>query len=389
MALWRSVVVLGLALVGAVPALGQTPDLKAIARTLVNESAGIQQGEAVLITGSARDQELLENLAIEVSKVGGEPLIALFSERLERRSYDEVPAKYDTNPPKVGLGLVQIFNAWISLDVGESEAPFAGVPPERIAARSKAGAPLGEAMAKRGLRLVNLGNGLYPTAALAKGLNTSESELVRSFWSGVGTSPKVIKAAGDRCQAIFSAGKRVTLTAPNGTSLSFGIVDRPAIISDGSLVGRSTPQGTQPATWLPAGEFIITPEPGTAEGKIVFERILWNGKEVSKLSLSFSGGRLTAMDAANGLEALKTSYEAGGAGKDEFAFLDIGLNPNVKLPTTTGRVVWMASGAVTVGVGNNLLYGGANNSDFSFAGQLGSATVKVDDKAVVEAGTVK
>ena len=49
----------------------------------------------------------------------------------------------------------------------------------------------------------------------------------------------------------------------------------------------------------------------------------------------------------------------------------------------------MASGAVTVGVGNNLLYGGANNSDFSFAGQVGSATVKVDDKAVVEAGTVK
>src|SRR2546426_7161622 len=43
----------------------------------------------------SRDAGLMEDLAIEAQKVGAQPLLTIWSERLIRRSYDEVPAKYD------------------------------------------------------------------------------------------------------------------------------------------------------------------------------------------------------------------------------------------------------------------------------------------------------
>ena len=43
-----------------------------------------------------------------------------------------------------------------------------------------------------------------------------------------------------------------------------------------------------------------------------------------------------------GLDAIKSLYDASGGGKDQFSFIDVGLNPEVKLPTNTGRIGWVA-----------------------------------------------
>lgn len=66
-----------------------------LADTLVNTCAGIKSGEIVWIEGGTRDAELLENLAIECRKIGGQPFITLRSDRLDRMMVTEVPTKYD------------------------------------------------------------------------------------------------------------------------------------------------------------------------------------------------------------------------------------------------------------------------------------------------------
>jgi len=373
-------------LAAALPAIAQFPDLKAVARMLVNENAAIKEGDTVLITGSARDLELLEHLFIEVQRVGGHPMISLTSERLTRRSYAEVPSKYDVKPPTLALKLEQIFAARISIDIGQAEDLLAGVPPARIAARRKASAPLREAIVHKGARTVNLGNDLYPTAALARRLGVPYADLSRSFWAGVGQSPAALKVAGDRLRGTFSAGSQVTITAPNGTRLSFRVAHRPAIVSDGSLTSQVAQPGAYHATWLPAGEFIVTPAPETTDGKAIFDRVIWRGTEVRQLAVTFVKGRIVGMTAVQGYEAIQASYEAAGTGKDEFGYLDIGLNPNIKLPTTSGHIVWMAAGAVTLGIGHNLYVGGTNNSDFSLVGQIGLASVQVGDTVLVRDG---
>src|SRR2546429_8925354 len=87
----------------------------------------------------------MEDLAIEARKAGAQPMLVISSERLIRRSYDEVPAKYDAQEPKLDLAVAKLFHAQIAIDVGETEGLPAGAPAGRLGAQRKAGAPGNEA----------------------------------------------------------------------------------------------------------------------------------------------------------------------------------------------------------------------------------------------------
>src|ERR1051325_2148867 len=77
------------------PIAAQAPNLEAVARNLV-QAGMVKTGDKVLITGSVRDAALMEDIAIETMKAGGQPMITLGSERLTRRSHDEGPGSFDT-----------------------------------------------------------------------------------------------------------------------------------------------------------------------------------------------------------------------------------------------------------------------------------------------------
>src|SRR5947209_9200550 len=268
------------------------PDLRAIAHQLI-AGAMLQEGQSVFITGSLRDAGLMEDLAIEARKLGAQPLLSIWSERLIRRSYDEVPPKYDDQEPKLDLVVAKLFDAQIAIDFGESEGLLAGVPEERIAARAKAGAPVNEAFLKRDVHFVNLGNGLYPTATLAKRLGITQTRLASGFWKAVALQPEQMQAAGERLRSVFASGGSAQLTHPNGTSLTFDVTGRTPTISAGALTpGQAEQGGAALLTWLPAGEFQIAAVPGSAEGKIVIDRALWSGKVIRGLTLVFSQGKL-------------------------------------------------------------------------------------------------
>jgi leucyl aminopeptidase (aminopeptidase T) len=364
-------------------------DRAAVAANMAR-AALIESGDHVLITGSVRDAELLEDLAVETMKLGGQPLIAMGSQRLGRRSYDEVPASFDTLTPTLDLALVNTFGVQLSVDIGESDSAFAGVSPERIAARSKAQVPVGTAFVRRGVRTVSLGNGLYPTAVLARRLGVPQSDLANVFWRAVAMAPESIQARGAGARAALAGGRRVTITAPNGTNFSFAVDGAKTALSDGALTAQGLRQGGAARyTWLPAGELQAPPVVGTAEGKIVIDKVVVRGTDVVGLTLLFSRGRLTSMTATSGLEPLQASYDAAGGAKDSFAGIDLGLNPEVKLPLNTGRIVWMAAGAVTIGFGDNQGTGGSNVSDFSMFGAIPGATVSVDGRAIIENGVLK
>lgn len=370
-------------------AAAQPSDLQAVARNLV-QAGMVKTGDKVLITGSVRDETLMEHIAIEVMKAGGQPMISLASERLFRRSYDEVPASYDTLPPTLDLAIVNTFDVQILVDVGEADDILAGVPQARRAARAKAGEPVTQAFFQRNARLVNLGNGLYPTATLSRRLGVPQSELATTFWKGAGVPAQTLRTSGEAVRTTFAGSKMVTLTHANGTNLTFGVDAGRAFVSDGAITPEKLKQGGAAAnTWLPAGELILPATAGTAEGKVVIDRMLWDGQEVRGLTLVYSKGRLTSMTAASNIEDLKARYDAAGGGKDQFGYIDIGLNPETKLPLGTGRIVWTAPGAVTVGLGDNRGFGGTNASDFGLATQIGGATVKADGKTVVENGALK
>ena len=363
---------------------------EALAQKLVNQCANIHEGEFVMVSGGVRDLELLEDIAINVGKKGAYPILTISSDRLTRRWVTEVPVKYDTRTPEGDLKLFGFITAVISVDYGETIGLLSDIPAERLVARGKAYEPVNELVTKRNIKGVNLGNGLYPTEASAKQFGLTLKELSDLFWKGVNVDYTKLEATGKSVQLLLAGGKEVVLTNPNGTNLKLRIEKRQVIVSDGVLSAEDLKKGYATSqAFLPAGEAYVSPVPGTAEGTVVVDRQFFQDKEILGLTLTFKAGKLTSMTAKSGLEPLKKMYDAAGPGKEEFAFVDLGINPNVTVKPGSKLVAWMPAGMVTIGIGNNVWAGGENKSPYSMASFLPGSTLKVDGKVLVENGVLK
>lgn len=375
---------------GQPAARAETSELDAIARNLVHESAGIREGDIVLISGSPRDLQLLEDLAVHARMLGAYPLVTLESDRMARRMYDDVPAKFDTQEPKLAMKLAELADVFISVDSNEDPQILAHAAPERLAARGRTFIPVSQLIQKRNIRRVNVGNGMYPTSANAELYGMPEEELERMFWEGVSVDYGALKASGDAVRTVFSGGKELRITNPNGTDLKMRIEGRPVFVSDGQISADEVQRGgAATEVWLPAGEVYLTPVPRTAEGKVVVERDVFQGKEIQGITYTVKGGKVTDLSARSGIEPFKAFYDAAGPGKDDFAYVDIGLNPSVRVTPGSKFQNFVPAGMVTVGFGGNTWAGGENTVPFGTAHYLPGSTVTVDGKVIVDKGTLK
>jgi leucyl aminopeptidase (aminopeptidase T) len=372
-------------------ALGQFgADFTKLADKLVNQCAGIHEGDLVLVQGGVRDAKLLEDIAIDCRKLGAFPGIILGSDRMIKLYFKDVPPKYDSQVPQFDLLLANNITATIGVDYSESTGVLEGVPQTRRMAVSNAYAAIEETYIKRSIRQVYLGNGLYPTSSTARLYGLTQEQLSRIFWDGVNVDYTALQATADKVKNILTAGKEVRITNPSGTDLKVIITGKPAFSSDGVISADDVKKGgANCVAYLPAGEVYLAPVPGTAEGKVVIDRQLYQGKEIMGLTLIFKAGKLTSMTAKSGLEPFKAAYDAADSSKSELSFIDVGINPNVKLAPGSMLDAWMASGMVIIGMGNNTWVGGDNKSVFSSSHFLHGATLKVDGKALVEDGALK
>jgi leucyl aminopeptidase (aminopeptidase T) len=367
-------------------------DLEQLAGRVVTQSAGVKEGEVVLVNGQPTDTELLEDLAVNIRKAGAFPIVTFDTDRLDKRMFFDVPPKYDSQQDKAAMALAGLADVVININNSTTEDLLAGADPARVAARAKAGEAINQAMRKRGVRTVELGNNLYPTPWRAERYGMSQDELSRLFWNGVNMDYAAVQAQGDKVQAALAAGDEVHVTNPNGTDLTLHIKGRPVLVSDGVVSEAQRKAGGAAASvYLPAGEVYTTPVAGSAEGKVVQTHTFFRGKPVDNLTLTVSGGKVTGMTGSGeGWAAYKAAYDAtNDPRKDTFGFIDLGINPNVKLPANSIIGSWVPAGAVTVGIGNNSWAGGDNTVPWSTTMFLPGSTVTLDGKTIVDNGTLK
>jgi aminopeptidase len=357
-----------------------------IAEKVVLQSAGVKEGDVVLLFGSNEDLALLEEIAVQIRKQGGSSIVTIATNRLNRRMFDEVPARYDTVPPEGTLKLAGVVDVVIGTEAAEPGL-LKGVPAERIAARAKAFEAVNQLMRKRGVRSVILGNGLYPSEEQAEQYGIPQEQLAEMMYSGVDADYTGIHATGQQIRNILAAGKEVHLTHPNGTNLRMRIEGRPISINDGVISPEERKPGSAEASvWLPAGEVFLVPVPGTASGTLVSDQEFVRGQRIEGLRLEFKAGKLTSMTAKSGLEPLKASYDAAGPGKDVLSVLDIGINPSLRVPDDNPIHAWSKAGRVTIVIGNNGWAGGTNLVNFSLAPSPPGMTLTVDGKALIQDG---
>jgi len=370
--------------------VAQNVDQEAIAKRLV-AAAGIHEGDLVLVFGGVRDVGLLEDIAIQTRATGAFPLLALWSQRLSHDMYAKVPERFDSQPPAMDLKLAEMLTAVISVDIESEPGALADIPAARRAASAQAGAPVGRLMMTRGVRQVNLGNGLYPTAGNATLFGISRPELEKVFWAAVAVEPSRLQAAGTALKTALGSGRELRLTGQNGTDLRMGIAARPVFVSDGFISPEEAKTGGAACSvWLPAGELYLAPVPGTAEGTVVVDRVVYQGQDILGLSMVFKAGRLVSISARGGaFEPFKALYDVAGAGKDAFALIDFGLNPALQISSGSRLQSYVPAGMVSVGIGDNTWAGGTNESAYGFTFFLPGSTVTVDGKPIVEKGVLK
>jgi leucyl aminopeptidase (aminopeptidase T) len=366
-------------------------DLEALSNRLVTQVAGVKEGEIVFVNGAVRDMELLENIATDVRKVGAYPLLTVGSDRMFKKYYEEVPDKYDSQAPELDLKLATLPAVVIGVETNESDDIAAGISPARMAAVGKAGEPVADMYLKRNVRQVNVGNGLYPTAYRAKRFGMSQDDLAKTFWEAVNSDYSTVQTTGENVKTALSAGKEVHITNSNGTDLKVKVEGRPFFVSDGIISADDVKKGGPAVSvYLPAGEVYCAPVPGTAEGTIVQSQTYMNGKEVTNLTLTFLGGKMTNMTGSGpGFEDLKKEYDARGDGKELFAFVDFGINPNLHVWPASKLGNWIQAGMVTVGIGNNSWAGGDNKVSYGLTTFLPGSTVTLDGKTILENGVLK
>ncbi len=190
-------------------------------------------------------------MAIEALKVGADPVINIWSERLTRRSFDEVPASFDSLPHPFGMALTRMVDAQIAVDIGESDSLLAHVPPARIAARRRANQPMMDAVLARSAPFVNIGNGLYPTPQLARRLGMPLPQLTSAFWQAARIPASSCARRGNRSRP-EAPTPNASLTDPNGTNITFAIAPEHGFVSDGALTQEKIKAGAWWLLYLPA-----------------------------------------------------------------------------------------------------------------------------------------
>lgn len=375
----------------AKPAMKAPPtDLEKLAERLVTQSANVKEGEVVLVSSGPENIELLEDIAVQVRKAGAFPLVTVSTDRMAKRLFDDVPAKYDSQTDQGDLKLAEMIDVAIAVGRPSAEGLFADADPKRLAARAQASEPLQEAYIKNGVRTVEVDNGLYPNDWLAKRYGMSDDDLSKTFWGGVNVDYADLQARGAQVSAALAGGSEIHVTDAGGTDLKVRVEGRKYGVSDGIISADDAKTAAGLGVYLPAGEVYVAPVPGTAEGKVVRAKDYYQGKEVNNLVLTFSAGKLTSMTGSGpGFERMKAAYDAAGEGKNLFAVVDFGINPNVKLPANSSIATWVPAGTVTVGIGNNVWAGGDNKTPYGYFVSLPGTTVMLDGKAVVEAGQLK
>ncbi len=372
----------------AKPVAAATPNFVELADRIVGKTANVKEGEIVEVAGGPADMVFLEELAVAVRKRGAFPILTVWSESAAKKELAGVDEKYDGKTDAGALALAKVVNVIIALPAVRDESIYEKLTPARRTARTKANQIIGETLRKRNVRQIELSNGMAPSPSRAKALGLSEAELTTVFWAGLGADYSAVETTAKTMQDKLAKGGELHITMANGTDFKVKIKGRKVLVSDGVISDADAKAGGPGVqAWLPAGEVYMTVVPGTAEGKIVDDRMVSMDKEILGVTAEFKAGKLTTITAKSGWDAVKPFYDAAGAMKNEVGIVDFGINPAVKAGGKFENFV--SAGMVTIVTGNNLWAGGTNKEPFSLAFQFGGSTVTLDGKPFIDVGSIK
>ena len=385
----KSLIVAGLVLMAA--SLAEADDKQdKLAQQVVKTSANIKPGDVVVIAGGKHNIDLMEKLAIEVTKRGGMPTMFLNTDRLTRARFTDTPEQYLGQEQKFFAEWLKHIDVWVSLPgVEDSQTVFGGIPEERFAKRMKAYRVIWDMINAAKIRVVSIG---FPTQQDAKTNGLDFATYESMHWKAVNADYRKIAEDGNRLKNILKDATSVRITSPYGTDVTLKLGNRPIFVDDGMVTEQEAKAKvffTRLAS-LPGGSVTFAPIETSANGKVVIPRHRCRFEPLRDVTFEFKNGKIQDFKATTGGWCFDETLAAYTGPKDVIAFVQIGLNPELRVLETPGDYrPGDAAGMVTIGIGNNELLGGNNKNTGEFYFPITDATIELSDgRVVVRDGTL-
>ena len=193
---------------------------------------------------------------------------------------------------------------------------------------------------------------------------------------------------GKKIAQVFTEGKHVHVTCPNGTDLSVSIEGRPGRSIAGLPMSMHPGKGGGCA--FPDGEAHVCPVEDTGEGKVVFDLTAHSvGSLREPIILTVKKGYVTQIDGGDQARTWAAILERA---QDPLSYncpaeVSIGLNRNVT-PTGSMRTDKKMYGTSHIGVGDTVVLGGTCHAKLRLEGVIRHPEISVDGQVLTRGGKI-
>jgi leucyl aminopeptidase (aminopeptidase T) len=198
---------------------------------------------------------------------------------------------------------------------------------------------------------------------------------------GMNADYKAISKRTIKLQKILEKGKKVRVTAPSGTDISFEITGRKVIPSKGLFHAKGESGN------LPTGETFLAPIEGTSNGVFVVDGSMAGLGLIknANIRIEVENGYATKITGGTLAKKLKLMLDKVGKEARNIAEFGIGTNDSAKL---SGVLLEdeKVMGTIHIAVGNNVSMGGSVNVPIHLDGVIKKPTVWMDGRLLMKDG---
>ena len=380
------------------------------AKNIVNAINIQRKGENILVKGGTYSQDLLEEIALNIYRNNGIPVIISNSDNYINTMYQDtsISSEILEITPLHYLKLIENIDAYIVIEPYEDPGVLGNAPREKLNAKLKHDAPLRDILYGRkeeyapGKKWCYAG---WPSRKAAKYYDI-EYELLEKFIVGGMSVPQnkmdeITKSLG----TFFENAKNVHVSDDLGTDFIVTIQDRPMTLDNGLLSDDQIALGLLGGN-LPAGEVFFPPHEKIGEGTLFcpLTRDRMTNKIVKNTHLRFKEGKLLIDEVTsdeNQSALINTFKDSEKIDREKnlpelrtYNVAELGIGCNPEITKTIGYILTdeKINGSVHLAFGSNKMMGGTSVSqlhwDFVTAPQA-NITVEYKDgtkKQIMEKG---
>lgn len=350
----------------------------AVVAERVADALGLGQGEVIQVRDRSGRYEVVQEVLLAIERRGATPLPELlpsgYLPRLLASTAPALLATWDRHRLAWGERTDR------ALVLGELDTDFAATPPAAVDAWRLAVQRLSLQEARRRTPYLLIA---VPTAARAERLGMDFTALENAVLPALTATPAELGREVARVLAALRNGRTLTLRSGQAGELRLALGARRWLSDAGTMPPLdSLPAGVQPVQNLPAGAVYTTVEEAATQGT------LWLPQAAGATSvvLRFEGGRVVAIEAASGGDALADLFDGNDGESRRVSHIGIGLNMYLQHRVGWSLVDEHQHGCLLIALGENRYLGGQNASSLNVDFAIPEATLLVDGRVVIAEG---